>query len=226
LKIKFENIYLSKWFYYAIIAVFLAIVYFFTQVGVAANNDFDLRFNPTLTGLIISFAIFIVFFDLREYLEAKQSEKPLKARIGKQLYLVFDEVTSILKIDICQQSCGETEENWIERNDKLKLEKLVSDGIKIADETWDENLIEMYSKVLDNLIKNLDSIDERYSKQLNSNAYLRNSIITLEDSLQSLKSNLRWGLELKDMRKMATKDIEKIVGVISDLRKNKIDLGF
>jgi hypothetical protein len=226
LKIKFENIYLSKWFYYAIIAVFLAVVYLFTQVGVAANNDFDLRFNPTLTGLIISFAIFIVFFDLREYLELKQSEKPLKARIGKQLYLVFDEVTSILKIDICQQFCGETEENWIQRNDKLKLEKLVAEGITIADDTWDENLIEMYSKVLDNLIKNLDNIDERYSKQLNSNAYLRDSIITLEDSLQSLKSNLRWGLELKDMRKMAAKDVEKIVGVISDLRKNKIDLGF
>jgi hypothetical protein len=226
LKVKFENIYLSKWFYYAIIAVFLAVVYFFTQLGVAANNDFDLRFNPTLTGLIISFAIFIVFFDLREYLELKQSEKPLKMKIGKQLYLVFDEVTSILKIDICQQSCGETDENWIERNDKLKLEKLVTDGITIADDTWDENLIEMYSKVLDNLIKNLDSIDERYSKQLNSNAYLRDSIITLQDSLQSLKSNLRWGLELKDMRKMAAKDIEKIVDVISDMRKNKIDLGF
>jgi hypothetical protein len=226
LKIKLENIYLSKWFYYAIIAVILAIIYYFVQVGVAAGNDFELRFNPTFTGLIMSFAIFIVFFDFREYLELKQSEKPLKARIGKQLYLAFDEVTSVVKVDVCQMCSGETEEKWIQRNDRQKLEKLMADGVTIADDTWDENLIEMYSRVLDNLAKNFDNIDERYSKQLNSNAYLRDSLITLIDTLQSLKSNLKWGLELKEMRKMATMDIEKIVGVIYDLRKSGIDIGF
>lgn len=226
MKINFENIYFSKWFYYVIIGVVIALIYYAVTLGVSANDDFALRFNPTFIGLIINFAIFIVFFDFREYLELKQSQKPVKARIGKQLYLIFDEVTSILKVDIAQQSVGESLENWIERNDKLKLEKLVSNGVIIQEDTWEKGNIKMFARMLENLVGNLGSIEDRYSKPLSSNSYLRDSIITLEESLKSLKTHLGWGLDHKEMRIEATRDIEKIVEVIHDLRKNGIDVGF
>ena len=159
-------------------------------------------------------------------MELKQSQKPVKARIGKQLYLIFDEVTSILKVDIAQQNVGESLENWIERNDNLKLEKLVSNGVIIQEDTWEKGNIKMFSRMLENLVGNLGSIEDRYSKPLSSNSYLRDSIITLEESLKSLKTHLGWGLDHKEMRIEATRDIGKIVEVINDLRKNGIDVGF
>jgi len=79
------SIVLSKWLYYALIALFLGIIIVFDIYAVSLGNEMAERFLPTLSGLAFTFSILVVFFDLREELEWKTVKKSVYSAIEMRL---------------------------------------------------------------------------------------------------------------------------------------------
>jgi hypothetical protein len=228
LQFKLESMFLSKWFYYVIIAIFLALIYYLISVGISYNNDFALRFNPTLIGLIINFAIFIVFFDLREYLASKKVEGKVKWRIGWEIYAIFGDIVTFCEVD--NQVCtGDGQDlsawkDWRKRQlDQLSKGKIVLGNYKI--QLRDSKISEGYASMLASRKNSLSGLEDKYSKFLSLE--VQSSLMDIQVELEHIGIAL-WRSKFFETKneKELTEPIEKIIGEMVKLREKGIGIGF
>ena len=217
-----SSILLSKKFYYCLIAFFLSILLFVVWNEIYwYHNDFAIRFLPTLIGLTINFVFLIVFFDLREYLELKVNERPVKERIGRQIFELFKIMSDLTEVDIQRNKDGSG------IYDETLLHKLATEEVKLNEVWKDKQISPFFVHSLENQHESLDLIAVRYERLLDSNPNIRDSILVLEDYLSILSFELSF--VLADTAKSEQKiimNVKKIIEEIYKMRKNRIDVGF
>lgn len=225
LNFKITDLFFSKWFYYVIIAIFLAILYDFVwNAAFSYNNDFALRFNPTMLGIIINFAIFIVFFDVREYLELKINEKPVKERIGRQLHGLFEDIIDLCEVHQELDDFGKPLEIFHEKALNLLA---TSKEIKLKDGWKDKDTSLYLAKRFNSQWEALSRIAERHEKLLNSNVELRDSLMNLEDAIHTLSFELSaYDFNEKDREHFIIRDVTCIVKKIYEMRKKGMNVNF
>lgn len=187
---KMERLVISKWFYYFWIAIFLAFI--FCTIWISAysySNDFAIRFMPTLIGLVFNFAIFIVFFDLREYLEWKTVRDKIMRRIGDQLHSILWDVALLLDAEIDTTMSDITEVDFNKLSKKY-LNAMASGNFKLTNVWKDKEINSKLANMF--LLKEnmLGEIEGRYGKFLKSD--IQCSLMNVEEYLH----NLSWDFTL------------------------------
>jgi hypothetical protein len=212
---------LSKWLYYTLIAIFLLLLIVFVTYSASLGNDMALRFLPTTFGLLFTFCIFIVFFDLREELEWKTTKERIMKRIGNQLHGVFQNVSSVCEVDF--QFDFEKED--FRKYDEKRLQALTTKEIKLNNAWEEEETSRYYGQMFQRLEDALGEIERRHGNFLSPS--LQNSLITLEENLRSLSFEylLTFGTK-KDRKKFIVDAVGKAMKEIDEMRKKGIDVGF
>lgn len=218
---KMQRLVVSKWFYYGLIAILLVIIFFAVSYASSFNNDFAIRFMPTLIGIAFNFFILIVFFDLREELEWKTTRKKIMNRIGRQLYGVFQDVSSLCEVGVR----FDFEKGDYKKYDEKKLQALTTKEITINDAWEKEETSRYYAQMFQGLEDALGEIERRHGNHISP--YLQNSLINLEEYLHSLSFECLLTFGNKEDRKMFIVDaVGKTMKEIDEMRKNGIDVGF
>jgi hypothetical protein len=210
----------SKRFCYSLIAILLAII--FVAVWIASssfNNDFANRFMPTLIGIIFNFAIFIVFFDLREKLEWKEVEDRVKKRIGSEIFSSFTLLTYFCEVDRSLDGDIHNRETWkkLERKQlKQMTEKVVLNELMVKDLSEKKDLALNYASLVESNRIRISEIEGKYFRFLNLK--LRTSLMDIQDYLGDLRFEVKVSIVKKET-------IEKIAKEIASIQKSGIDIG-
>jgi hypothetical protein len=213
---------LSKWFWYVVVLIILLFLIGLMTYFSTLDIDFALRFLPTLLGLLITFSIFIVFFDLREELEWKTVRDRVMRRIGRQLYGVFVNVSSVCEVDVAFDF--ETAEDYKKYQSK-QLTELVTKKLKINNAYEKEDTSRVYGQLFENLENALEDSEARYEKFLSP--YFQNSLLNLEENLNLLSfAYMGTIMKKEDRLNIITDNVSKIMKIINEMRKKGIDVGF
>jgi hypothetical protein len=212
---------LSKWFWYIVVIIILcsliALMTYLSLQGI----DFASRFLPTLLGLLITLAIFYVFFDLREELEWKTVRDRVMRRIGNQLHGVFEDVSELCEVNVP----FDFERDDFKKYPEKKLNELVVKGIKLNDLWKDEEKSLWFADRFDRLWDALGTIETRHEKFLSPT--LQDSLLNIEESLHALSFECHATDFNEENRKhFIIVHVGKIVKEIDKLRKSGIDVGF
>jgi hypothetical protein len=226
--IKLAGFVLSKWFWYGVIAVFLAIL-LFADLGSAYwfNNDFAIRFMPTLFGLVFNFAIFIVFFDLREELEWKEVEGRVKSRIGREARSLFSFLIMFCQVDRVLFGDVQSEQTWKELDEKQFnqiTKKVVLNESLMQDLLRERNLALNYALLGDGIRTRFSEIEDKYGRFLNPK--LRASLMDIQDYLADFRYELKSFGSTKRLSESLSPLIEKLAKEITTIRENGINVGF
>jgi energy-coupling factor transporter transmembrane protein EcfT len=221
----------SKWFCYALIAIFLIILISFLSYAVLLGNEMALRFLPTVLGLAFTFFIFIVFFDLREKLEWKSVENKVKKSIGSQLLRIFGELLYL---------CG-LEEHYLSLDDRLlmnyknRLEQLSTSKVEldsIAEElSKNKELANDYATFFESRIHLLRDTEDRYWKFLSPEFHT--SLMEIQGGLWELWRALSIIPLMKHFRERRearyeslSNSVAKVAKGIAKIRESGLDIGF
>ena len=186
--------------------------------------DFALRFLPTLFGLLITFSIFIVFFDLREELEWKTVRDRVMRRIGNQLFDIIWTVDSLLEAEIDYGMEGTTEVDYYKLSEK-KLNALITGKFKLNIPSRDQDLMARLSQGYNRRENLIGEIIGNYGKFLSSE--IQCLLMDIEEHLGSLSFQLKLPIIVEGYEpKKITDLLSKIGQEIDEMRKKGIDVGF
>lgn len=222
---------MSKWFCYALIAIFLIILISFLSYAVLLGNEMALRFLPTVLGLAFTFFIFIVFFDLREKLEWKSVDDKVKKSIGSQLLRIFGELLYL---------CG-LEEHYLSLDDKLlinykkRLEQLSTSKVEldsIAEElSKNKELANDYATFFESRIQLLRDTEDRYWRFLSPEFHA--SLMEIQGGIWELWRALLVIPLMRDFREgregryeSLSNSVAKVAKGIAKIRESGLDVGF
>ena len=219
----------SKWFYYGLIAVLLAVLFCVDwYASYQFNNDFAVRFMPTLIGIVFNFVFLIVFFDLREKLEWKEVEDRTKKLIGSEIFSLFTLVGYFCEVDRSLQGNFHDRETWkeLERKQlKQMIDEVVINEIMAKDLMEKNDLAMNYASMVESSRLRISEIENKYGRFLNPK--LRASLMDIQNYLGTLRFELKLGNVGSAERPQFLKDtIGKIVKEINNARENGIDIGF
>jgi hypothetical protein len=196
---KDYSVILSKWFYYALIAIFLGILIVFDIYAVSLGNEMAERFLPTLLGLTFTFSILVVFFDLREKLEWKTVKKSVYSAIEIEVMSLFGELLRFVENEMDEIG--------------FQLSLLYAKDAKIRKEMIFAKLSELHKKETLQLTasyvttfrknkeslkpffeikRNLENVQILYGKHLNSKITER--LIRMQMSLEMLNRSYELGM--------------------------------
>jgi len=187
---KVRGLLLSKWFYYGLIALaLLAFIFVLLPYYVQKNvfsPDIGVNFHSEAWGLLFTLLIFIVLFDLREWLDWKSVEDRVRERIRRQILGLFAELSIFCKID--REHFDPLSEKKQADSIEKQLNILTSERIELTNEAK-RDLLEVdlrrnWEWVLDSRRKNLSQIEQKYLRFLNSE--IQASLMDIQDYLDSL----------------------------------------
>jgi hypothetical protein len=229
---KDYSVLLSKWLYYALIAIFLGILIVFDFYAVSLGNDMALRFLPTLLGLAFTFSILVVFFDLRDELEWKAVKKAVYSEIEIEISSLFGELLRLTENEI--DEVGFKSALLYAQDSKIRKKMIFS---KISELQRKESFQIMPSAIsifrtdkemlasFSSIKKNLGDVQIRYGRHLNSKITER--LIRLQDSLElmnmSYKLDLTWN-RLQSQLPVFKELIHKLMPELHDQDLSTIDL--
>lgn len=225
---KEHRLLLSKWFYYALIAIVLFILLCYALYETSLGNDMAARFLPTLFGLMFTLIIFTIFFDLREDLEWKKVEDRVKRRIGKQIHGIFVELSNLCEVQrVLFGADISSDEAWRELNRKQL--KQMAEKVKLTDLAKElgekPDLALSYATLVELRRTCLSEIEGKYIRFLNPT--LRASLMGIQDYLEDLRFEFKVpGGNREALEKNLSTIIEKIMKEIITIRENGIDIGF
>jgi len=182
---RIQKLAISKWFYYGLIAAFLAATFSYVLYqAFALGNTLAKAFVPTLVGLIFNFSIFIVFFDIRENLEWKSVEKRVKRRLKGELFHIHLDMCALCDIGGSSHTDSEFEINGkfsAQKFTEWQLSTLINGKYSIA------NLKKFQSSNLHSFLSFANAISEsltRYGRfiDLSSEGHL----MDIEEALSRL----------------------------------------
>ncbi len=212
---------LTKWFYYALIAVALIIAFCFTVYQISLGNDMATRFLPTIVGLMVTVVIFYTFFDWREDLEWKEVEDRVRKRIGREIFSLFTMLTGFCKVDrnlVGDADNIETRKELHCRQLKQMTEKVVLNEIMVAE--FLSGINRFYPSLFESNRNRLSQIEDKYGRFLNPK--LKASLMDIQEFIED------FGFEMKPSYAKETIKtlIEKIAKEIDSIRDSGIDIGF
>jgi len=142
-------------------------------------------------GLMFTLLIFIVLFDLKEYLEWKSVEDRVKRKIGRQIRALFAHLSIFCQVERVHYDPLSKEKKI--RLVEKQLNKLASEEIRFTAgakrDLLDENIRQSYEGLLESKLNSLGRLEERYYRFLDSE--VRASLMDIQDYLDEL------GLEFK-----------------------------
>jgi len=149
------------------------------------------NFVSEIWGLFFTLGIFIVILEFREWLEWKSVEDRVKKRIGRQIRMLFAELSIFCEVERVHFD-PHSKEKRIKLIEK-QLNTLASEKIRFTKEA-NEDLLKKdlrlrYERLLDSKRNNLGRIEERYSKFLGSE--VRASLMDIQEYLDGLSLELR-----------------------------------
>jgi hypothetical protein len=219
---------LSKPFLYGLIVISLIFFICLSLYGVWLGNDLAKRFLPTLCGLLVTFGIFTVFFDIREEREWKKVEDRIKKRIGSQIFDLFTMLTYFFEVDRVMFGDFNDRETWknLERKQlKQMTEKVPLNDDLLKDLLEKRNLAMDYATTFDSIRIRISEDESKYGRFLNPK--LRASLMDIQTSLERLRFELKFTIgSIEKLHQSLSPVFEEIVTQINNIRESGIDIGF
>lgn len=190
----------SKWFYYGLITVLLGVLFYVDWYASLPpfNNDFAIRFMPTLIGIAFNFFILIVFFDLREKLEWKTVKKKVCQNIQFELDCLFYEIlhyiknSSMVEMRLISEGSEAKSKTILSELERLKdIEELKLNELDLKLLFEDKSSLDAFSTAA----RNLDAIEIKYWRFLPSE--LVSSLIDFRLAIHSLELAIQSYIHLK-----------------------------
>jgi cell division protein FtsB len=226
---KKREMLLPKRFLYSFIVIVLVFFICFSSYEVWLGNDLAARFLPTLCGLLVTFGIFTVFFDIREQREWKEVEDRVKKRIGSEIFSLFTMLRDFCEVDRSLVGDIHNRETWKESERKqLKqmTEKVTLIEPLVEDLLEKKDLALNYASMFDSIRTRISEIEGKYGRFLNPK--LRAALMDIQDYLDDLRFELKLGSigNAEKLHQSLSTLIEKIVKEINNIRESGIDIGF
>ena len=218
---KNYNIVYSKWLYYVLIAILLLVFIALTSYGTSLGIEIAARFLPTFVGLFITLIIFWIFFDVREYLEWKPVENKVKQKIGKQIHVLFAELSIFCQIQRVHYDSADERRKLIDKQLDELTTKEIEFTIEAKKDLLDEDVTRLCGEDLDSILNTLGRYEGRYAKFLDSK--IEASLMNIQDYLDelSLKFRLRHSKD-EDYFKSLQYLIRETMKEIKNLKTNGI----
>jgi hypothetical protein len=223
--LSIRKLFLSKWFWYGLIALgLLAFIFYliphYIQTEVF-SPELGINLYSETWGLLFTLLLFIVLFELREKLEWKSTEDKAKQKIGRKIRALFADVSIFCKVERTHYDDAEERIKLTER----QLDELISKEIEFTTEAkkdlLDADLRRFYGEHCDSISHSLEILEIGYARFLNSES--ETSLMKLQDYLDklSLKFKLRHTKD-EDYFESIAHLIKEIMKEIRNLKTNGI----
>jgi hypothetical protein len=217
---KKRELLLSKLFLYPTIIIALTFFICLSSYEVWLGNDLAERFLPTLCGLLVTFGIFTVFFDVREEREWKTVREKVMRRISNQLQAIAADVSYLYDADVNITMNDINEVGWNKMSRKY-LDALVSGKFKLTYEGKDKEVNQKLAETFLLRERMLGGIEDVYGKFLKSD--IQRSLMNLEDYLHNLSFDFTLINKVKNYKPEKVPDlIQKIGQEIDHLSKSGV----
>jgi hypothetical protein len=227
---KKKELLLSKRFIYSLIVLVLIFFICLSLYEAHLGNDLAARFLPTLCGLLVTFGIFTVFFDVREELEWKEVEDRVKKRIGSEIFTLFKLLTDFCEVDKSLASADRANIEKLKELERKQLEQMTGKVVLIetllSDLLEKKDLAANFASLFDSIRIRISEIEGKYGRFLNPK--LRVPLMDIQDCLDELRFELKLGSvgSAERLHQSLSTIIEKIIKEINNVRGNGIDIGF
>jgi len=194
LKAVILGLFLSKWFWYALVGCVLLSVAVILAYLSYFGNDLALRFLPTSMGLVVTIFIFTIFFEVREKLDFKSVELKVYEQIGRHAFDLFNEISKFCNCSAVSLNDEENFGDFAKRRILIQLPELVK---KIEfNETGKKFLLgKNYLNFFEREENYLNNIETKYSKLLGSK--LLELLMDMERDLHSIYLTIDTGEKLR-----------------------------
>jgi len=189
--VKMPEWLLSKWLYYGLIFISLFFLFLYVLPFALKGNDIAANFVAELLGLLITLAVFVMFFEWREKLEWKSVEGRVKQRISRQIRGLFADLSILC--DVERVLFGPFSDERFEELADKQLNTLASGDVLLHDEARkslrEKDFRLQYARLAESRETSLGQIEDKYSKFLDSE--IQTSLMDIQDHLQNLNLEFR-----------------------------------